>query len=416
MCVQDKKILTLDPSRVPPTVYTTVLHNSRHAADTASWMRVTLADGSSVCMTADHPVWPECGNGQMEQRIGAVKASDLLPGVDALWVFGPHLVTVSSADRVPIGEAPGDRMCLELERVQGGGDPQVLLALQQEETDVDEKRHAQGASTFIAVGDAPTKSAYSRLDAFLSASSVACSEKFPGGMHLVQKEGMEGENMMPLRRSYSDPSLMQATAEENASSINSLHSSRPPQSVMHSKNTSSSSSIPGSKGSWTNTTSESSMSKSSGPILADVVVGGPQHSAAYGCGGVLLSDFLALPKDSTGQRVSYGTLPHVQGDDPTCKPCVFIRKGTCRFGPLCHYCHAAHAPYRKTYRKRSNGVKYPRPTSHYHAASYLDVARENELDNEVMDMEMGIAEASSASAMQQTIDAGTAMDTDTCCI
>ena len=45
-------------------------------------------------MTADHAMWPQTPShahtGQRFESLGAVAAADLVPNMDALWVFGAH--------------------------------------------------------------------------------------------------------------------------------------------------------------------------------------------------------------------------------------------------------------------------------------------------------------------------------------
>lgn len=57
-----------------------------------------------------------------------------------------------------------------------------------------------------------------------------------------------------------------------------------------------------------------------------------------------LSDIRALPRDSAGVVMSFGSLGHMLKNEP-CKVCVFNRKNSCRQGWLCNFCHATHQPY-----------------------------------------------------------------------
>lgn len=57
-----------------------------------------------------------------------------------------------------------------------------------------------------------------------------------------------------------------------------------------------------------------------------------------------LSDIQALPRDSEGVVMSFGSLGHALKNEP-CKVCVFNRKNSCRQRWLCNFCHAAHQPY-----------------------------------------------------------------------
>jgi len=57
-----------------------------------------------------------------------------------------------------------------------------------------------------------------------------------------------------------------------------------------------------------------------------------------------LSHILALPRDSAGVMMSFGSLGHVLNMEP-CKVCVFHRKNSCRQRWLCNFCHSAHQPY-----------------------------------------------------------------------
>lgn len=59
---------------------------------------------------------------------------------------------------------------------------------------------------------------------------------------------------------------------------------------------------------------------------------------------VRLSDVQALPRDSTGVPLSFGSLGHVLHTEK-CKVCVFHRRNRCRHHWLCTFCHADHQPF-----------------------------------------------------------------------
>eukprot|EP00747_Dinoflagellata_sp_TGD_P028138 gnl/TRDRNA2_/TRDRNA2_133064_c1_seq1.p1 gnl/TRDRNA2_/TRDRNA2_133064_c1~~gnl/TRDRNA2_/TRDRNA2_133064_c1_seq1.p1 ORF type:complete len:343 (-),score=31.37 gnl/TRDRNA2_/TRDRNA2_133064_c1_seq1:3-938(-) len=309
-----------------------------------------------------------------------------------------------------MAEAPRERMCLELERTAVGVEPQVLVALRQEESDLDNQPNTQGPTSFVAVGDAPTKTACSRFDALLSSSGMAVVEGMPGGLHLVSAEGLDAATVTSLRRSYSDPELVTATARygsevEVVSSSDATSSSRPGQPVSKSKNSSSSSSCVS--------------SPSSGGTK--VLIGSPNTNTARRSGipaasFVRMSDVRALPQGPMDERLSYGSLQHVLYDE-RCKPCIFARKGTCKHGSLCEFCHVSHHPYVKnSRRKHKNGPRYPRTTGHdaeieeYHLDGSVNkqlvevVINACEVETEMAAIGTG---ASSSLAM-------TAADTETC--
>eukprot|EP00747_Dinoflagellata_sp_TGD_P164179 gnl/TRDRNA2_/TRDRNA2_183732_c0_seq1.p1 gnl/TRDRNA2_/TRDRNA2_183732_c0~~gnl/TRDRNA2_/TRDRNA2_183732_c0_seq1.p1 ORF type:complete len:982 (+),score=102.84 gnl/TRDRNA2_/TRDRNA2_183732_c0_seq1:154-3099(+) len=391
-----QRLLTLDMTQSPPTQYTVVKSNSRTAASTDTWVRVTLADGSSICMTSNHPVWPECAK-QMQPRIGAVMASDLMPGVDALWVVGPRLTTVVSTERVPTAEAPGDRMCLELERAEGAAEPQVLVARHEEETDEDEHPRARGAGCFVAVGDAPTKTACSRLDAVLNSSGMTLAPN-SCGLDLTELQSFEEVTKKSLKRSYSDPGLETRLAEsanevEAVSSNDAMSNAMGGMSVHRSKSSQSSdddrpwSSSYSQTGSWVSSHESTMSMKSSG--LTQVLVGGPhmvRRCNNVEGGAVLLSDVLALPRGPDGTHLSFGSLAHELHSDQ-CRPCTFTstKNRPCKFGALCHFCHATHRPYVKAYRKGANGKKYMRRAAHFERGLTDQVGRD-ELDQELTEV------------------------------
>lgn len=74
------------------------------------------------------------------------------------------------------------------------------------------------------------------------------------------------------------------------------------------------------------------------------------QSDAFPAAEIRLSDFQALPPGIGGEKLSFGSLGHVNGE--SCKVCVFLRKKNknknsvmCRHGALCFFCHAEHKPY-----------------------------------------------------------------------
>jgi hypothetical protein len=74
---------------------------------------------------------------------------------------------------------------------------------------------------------------------------------------------------------------------------------------------------------------------------------------------VRLSDFNALPRDSSDQLTSFGSLVHLVANRQ-CRPCPYRQKNArCAKGPLCKYCHADHARtdrYRGPRKARRNGL------------------------------------------------------------
>merc|ERR1711924_90745 len=65
---------------------------------------------------------------------------------------------------------------------------------------------------------------------------------------------------------------------------------------------------------------------------------------------IRLSEYLKLPQNRNGHRLSFGSLQHAVLNQE-CKVCSFYRKragkkeATCRHGSLCDYCHCEHPPY-----------------------------------------------------------------------
>jgi len=69
--------------------------------------------------------------------------------------------------------------------------------------------------------------------------------------------------------------------------------------------------------------------------------GGWSRETITSCSAVRLSDMQALPRGSTGELLSFGSLGHMLHGE-RCKPCIFHQRGSCRRKSLCTFCHAAH--------------------------------------------------------------------------
>jgi hypothetical protein len=75
------------------------------------------------------------------------------------------------------------------------------------------------------------------------------------------------------------------------------------------------------------------------------------HIATQGSDLVVLSDYLSLPVDSRGIRLSMASQGHQDGRRSRCRKCAFynsyaVRKGkSCRHGALCDFCHQEHSRF-----------------------------------------------------------------------
>lgn len=88
--------------------------------------------------------------------------------------------------------------------------------------------------------------------------------------------------------------------------------------------------------------------------LIDIILGGGDEKSFWEIGDdgfwhrsssniVRLQELCALPRDSLGERTSFGSLEHLIAKG-RCKRCVFHRKrgSTCSKGALCMFCHGDH--------------------------------------------------------------------------
>eukprot|EP00747_Dinoflagellata_sp_TGD_P016904 gnl/TRDRNA2_/TRDRNA2_125450_c0_seq2.p1 gnl/TRDRNA2_/TRDRNA2_125450_c0~~gnl/TRDRNA2_/TRDRNA2_125450_c0_seq2.p1 ORF type:complete len:833 (+),score=61.14 gnl/TRDRNA2_/TRDRNA2_125450_c0_seq2:1-2499(+) len=358
---EGQKVLTFDASRNPPTFYTSVQSISHNrSSETTHWVRVVLSDGSTVCTTGDHAFWPAHARNIKHSPIGAVRARDLLPGVDALWVQRPRLVTVVKIDSMSMTGEQAGRIRLELECPKGHSEPQVLVA----DPEVQEKETGELclAHAFVAVGDATAQTADTRLDALLNSYGISHSQKTPGAFELLdtapfhnfRRSHSEPDISM---LSHSDPEIPAATFEngeiEKACSIGSNVSSCLKPSLEDS--------------SISHRTSDSSSVYSSAGFPRVVELGGIDSSTAWwrrgpSGGGLRLSDYQALPMTHDGQKMSFGSLGHVLLNEPgPCKVCAYAQKAnsSCRYGSLCERCHVSHGPFVKKWRRR-RGRTVPR--------------------------------------------------------
>jgi hypothetical protein len=314
------RILTADPLRSPPLSFEPVrkismvadhdedMAKSPHARRNAGagqygeaqhWVRVALYDGSEVMMTAQHPIYPEGNSINSGYTLGALKAEDLVPGVDSLIALSTKPVVVKSVTQVPPEESPGGRVQIELgfNTTDQGADVRsrrtLLMSMPQEEG-------APPVGTcFVGVCDSAVKPASNRFDAL---------EEDDGSASLTTRSGS-----WPSTGSGCGPRDAEAR-ENNHDEVEIILGSVDERSGWRRSRL---------NGEWIRC-EEADASRT-----------------------VRLSDIMALPRNSSdGERLSYGSIAHAVKSE-TCKVCVFNRKNgaVCRNGWACTFCHAWHQPY-----------------------------------------------------------------------
>jgi len=325
------RILTMDPLRSPSVSFTSVKKISMEAdrlespnglivpqtqaepgaqtvGETVDWIRVALADGSEVITTASHPMFPEGTSTNSGYTLGALKAEDLVPGVDSLISMSARPVLVKSVTSVPAQETPAGRVQLELgwEQAVGTRSRRTLLMTMPQEPG----GPPVGAS-FVGVCDSLVKPASSRYAALeedidTSVSGSADFGSWPstgsgGFREEVKADGSPKENVEIILGSIDEHSGWRRSRRD---------------------------------GEWY------------------------RNEDVDAKRTVRLSDVRNLPRKEDGSLLSYGSIAHAVKNEQ-CKVCVFQRKtGTiCRNGWACTFCHAWHQPYVRPRRPDKRRVK-----------------------------------------------------------
>jgi len=339
------KVLTVDMSLTPPVTFQPLQRVSmEHDGQKRSWVRVTLAEGEVMEMTADHPVFPTDHGGQ---TIGPLKAENLVPGADMLPVLAVRPVLVQTVVPMEPEEVPSSRVRLKLAVDGKRGkrtSPRCFLASMPSNSQSTAKSWG-----FVALGDAQIHPAPTRLDALLNANGWDLMLTGTVGLSFVAQEGEPA-----LRRSSSDSLLptLRAAQEMQAKAKTKVSSTSSVTSVTSDE------------------TSKNSAEENN--VEVEVIVGAIDAKSGWthkdgewyrtdietGKRSVKLSDLTSLPLSENGTRVSMGSLGHVVAGE-TCKVCVFNRKSgqSCRHGALCNFCHAEHKPYIRPQRHGPNGTR-----------------------------------------------------------
>jgi len=288
-----------------------------------TWVTLVLADGSSMLMTADHPVHRD--SGKESQKKHAIKAAKLRPGKDSIMVL--KMVPIYVEKVLPMAskepETPHTR---------------VTLSVQHEE------RHsifvgAPGQNPCIAVGSAG-------VDALSCRSSELDSvhEKITVKNTFVHTHEPRADEISTLRRSNSAPCLQTGNTDDDAAVVLDVVPSTPAQPMELQLAAWQLSSDQG--------TSDYSNSMSACTVSGD----GTTNIVMPELDGQPCGVAKVLQVKQNG-LASSGSAMHVQGE---CRACVFHSKGQhkpgmCTMGSLCNFCHEEHAYKKKRGNGRGNG-------------------------------------------------------------
>jgi len=276
--------------------------DARCLSGETDWVRIALADGTELTVTANHPVQPK-SNTRTNQL--PIRATDLEPGVDSLMVLKMVPLIVEEVGECP---APGGG-----KTEPGKATPtRVALRLQ----------HPQRYEVFVVQG---ADGAQGGLAAVCSADLLTGSRSSAGGLHIKNTFiDVATEQGGSTRRASSEPPRLRqpAPAAKSATISKREHSTTSPHK-MH--RTNSDSDIKSRISGFTNMT----------PSYLDDVVYVQQLGLS-----------------------SLGALEHARGG---CKPCIFQFKfqkaglAPCNKGVLCEWCHEPHDELPK--RARMSGGK-----------------------------------------------------------
>lgn len=286
-----------DANEPPPSAKTVATGAPAASGDVQSWVRITLFDGSEVIMTASHPMYPEGTTTNSGYTLGALKAEDLVPGVDSLIVFSARPVVVKCVTAVPPEETPAGRVQLELGRSQAAAEVRsrraLLMTLPQEPGGPDT------GSCFVGVCDSAVEPASTRFDALEEDADTASQTTRSGSWPSTAEHAYDE---VRKERSKDDVEIVLGSVDERHGWRRSIR--------------------PDGEAEWY------------------------RVDKAEALRTVRLSDIRALPRASDGERLSYGSISHAAKNE-NCKVCVFNRKNgsLCRNGWACTFCHAWHQPY-----------------------------------------------------------------------
>jgi hypothetical protein len=417
------QILTVQHAQGNPTSFAPVQNIQFNAAEgqKSVWLRIGLADGNEVVMTANHCVVP---NGKHD---GAVRAQDLIPGIDSLMVMATRPTLVQTISQLAADEMPSSNVWLEVagcEKTGAEGGCSVLVC----------GPSATAGGAFVAVGDAQLTPAPVNLDSmpktnssfnddasearsilrsgagmsngsgergghvsFQNSSEARLPEpwKLPTptvaipmqkswgtsanpGVALDERHQLQVKNTFfdvisqhgsgsGSEKSNKEHKVMSWTDERAGLTYGSYPQVKP---LTHRKAPSArSNSLSGLSG------PTSSISSHTGSRLSDfssegdgsnghvVVLGGA--AAGKPLGEVHMSEFQQVPRHpTTGEITSLGSVGHFNG---TCRPCEWMQRGRpCKYGWRCTYCHIVdeHARYSRKNRQQ-NPVSKPQISSSF---------------------------------------------------
>jgi len=276
------------------------------------WVTVALGDGSSMLMTADHPVHRE--SEKESRKTHAIKAAMLRPGKDSVMVLKMVPVLVEKVIPMVSKESPTPLARVALS-VQHEGRHSIFVG-------------APGQNPCIAVGSAG-------VDAWSYRSSELDSfcEKMPVKNTFIHAHAPLAEEIPTFRRSNSAPSLQTGKTDDDRGFVLGVVPGAPFQPVqVHLA----SRQLIGDQG----TPDYSSSLSMSGDIIMPAIDGQP-------CG---VTNILQVRKEGLA---STGSAMHWQGE---CRACVFHAKGqhkprNCTMGPLCDFRHEDHEYKKKTWKR-----------------------------------------------------------------
>mmetsp|Transcript_11245 Transcript_11245/g.20549 ORF Transcript_11245/g.20549 Transcript_11245/m.20549 type:complete len:445 (-) Transcript_11245:131-1465(-) len=278
----------------------------------ARWLRISLSDGSQAVVTASHPVFPErqLMSGQMDTSPSPVKAEELQVGIDRLVVMKLEAVSVSEVT--------------PLEDDQNGAAEQFRLRLGREASESDSGVQGKPSRPSLLLASPSTNKASSLL------SLIALGDR-------------SSKPRLP------DPTSGSAVSESSESDVDA--------DIL---------------------SGDEADDYSALDEELEIILGGTDQRSSWSfirqgssarewrrCEdrqpAICLSEIRALPKDTTGTKLSFGSLGHALHND-ACKVCVFNRKTgvACRHSWLCNFCHAKHQPYvRPSRRNRQTTLAAP---------------------------------------------------------
>mmetsp|Transcript_18315 Transcript_18315/g.42774 ORF Transcript_18315/g.42774 Transcript_18315/m.42774 type:complete len:440 (+) Transcript_18315:51-1370(+) len=282
----------------------------------ARWLRISLSDGSQAVVTASHPVFPErqLMSGQMDTSPSPVKAEELQAGIDRLVVMKLEAVSVSEVT--------------PLEDDANGATEQFRLRLGREASEGDPNALGKPSRPSLLLASSPTSKATSLL------SLIALGDR-------------SSKPRLP------DPTSGKAVSEPSESDVDA--------DIL---------------------SGDEADDYTALDEELEIILGGTDQRSSWNfikqgssarewrrCEvrqtAICLSDVRALPKDTNGTKLSFGSLGHALHNE-SCKVCVFNRKTgvACRHSWLCNFCHAKHQPYvRPSRRNRQTTLGAPADSS-----------------------------------------------------